>query len=125
MFNLLAKHTRAAVFAVCAASVGMGPGLSRASAQDDAHRNNNTYQNQNGQRDYSNNSYYQMGQREGQQDRGRNKQRNHRHHYKNNEDRQAYQSGYQNSWGGNGVNRQDSVNNQRHDDDNRNGNQPH
>lgn len=85
-------YARIAVFAVCATSFSMGPALAGASAQD----HDNHYQNN--QHDWSNNSYYKMGQREAAQDRTHHKQRKHKHHYKNDEDRQAYESGYQNSW---------------------------
>lgn len=94
MFCNLKIYARLAVFAVCATSFSMVPALASVSAQDhDSH-----YQNQNNQRDWSNNSYYKVGQREAEQDRKHHKQRKHNHHYKNDEDRQAYESGYQNSW---------------------------
>lgn len=95
MFGNLKTYARVAVFAVCATSFSMGPALANASAQD----HDNHYQNRNDQHDWSNNSFYKMGQREAEQDRKHNKQRKHKHHYKNDQDRQAYEAGYQNSWG--------------------------
>lgn len=76
----------------------MGPALATASAQDHDNHYQNQDHNRDNQHDWSNNSFYQMGQREAARDRQHNKQRKHRHHYKNDDDRQAYTAGYQNSW---------------------------
>ena len=45
--------------------------------------------------DYSKNSYYQQGNREGYKDYKDNKQRKHNHKFKNDDDRHAYDYGYE------------------------------
>lgn len=50
---------------------------------------------------YSNNSFYQMGNREGYQDYQKHTQRKaHNHKYRNDEDRRAHDEGYQQGWQG-------------------------
>ena len=51
-------------------------------------------------RDWSGNRYYQMGTREGDKDHASNHRRTHRHKFKNDDDRQAYQAGYESRWQG-------------------------
>jgi hypothetical protein len=45
--------------------------------------------------DYSKNSKYQQGMREGQDDRAHNKDHSKKRHFKKDEDQKAYESGYQ------------------------------
>ncbi len=52
------------------------------------------------QAQYANNPYYQMGTREGSKDHDKNKRKKHHHKYKNDQDRQAYEQGYEQSWQG-------------------------
>jgi hypothetical protein len=67
--------------------------------RDAVRQNNSSYSNDHP--DYSNNSYYQLGNREGYQDYGRKQQRKqHRHKYRNDDDRAAHDSGYQQGWSG-------------------------
>lgn len=67
-------------------------------AQDQDHRDSRQQQ---GSRDWANNSSYQMGQREGNNDHQRNRKKNHKHKFKSDEDRRAYSAGYDNAWQGN------------------------
>ena len=65
-------------------------------AQRDYNRDNST-----NHPDYSNNSYYRMGNQEGYQDYGQKKQRSsHNHKYKTDDDRRAHDYGYQEGWQG-------------------------
>lgn len=51
--------------------------------------------------DYSNNTYYSMGNREGYQDYQKKQQRkSHKHHYRSDDDRAAHDYGYQQGWQG-------------------------
>ena len=62
--------------------------------------NNGNRQN-NDHPDYSNNSYYALGNREGYQDHNRKHQRkNHNHKYGSSQDRAAHDYGYQQGWSG-------------------------
>ena len=63
---------------------------------------------------YQNNRYYQMGAREGEHDYGRHKRMDHHRKFRSDDDRQAYQSGYEHSWSSRDNNRDE-----HHDDDNR------
>jgi hypothetical protein len=52
-------------------------------------------------RDWSNNSNYQMGAREGSKDHKSNQRKTHNHKFDNDDDRRAYQAGYDSAWQGN------------------------
>ncbi len=65
----------------------------------DQDRHDQRSQDQN--RNLSNNQYYQMGMREGANDHHSNRRKTHRHKFRSDEDRQAYQAGYDNAWQGN------------------------
>jgi hypothetical protein len=67
---------------------------------------------------YQNSRYYQMGTREGQQDYSRNKRMDHRHRFNKDEDRQAYEAGYQQAWSNH--DQRDNNRNDRNDE-----NRPH
>lgn len=84
-------------------------------AQDQDHHDDRDH---NQQGNYANSRFYQMGQREGEQDRARNRQRkNHNHHYRSDGDRQAHDAGYQTGWGGGDQNmRHDEHRDDHHDD---------
>ena len=73
-------------------SIAAGP-----APQDREHRDANSTDHP----DYSNNSYYALGNREGYQDYQRKQQRkSHHHHYRNDDDRAAHDYGYQQWWQG-------------------------
>jgi hypothetical protein len=75
-------------------------------AQDQDHHDRDQRQ------DYSNNTYYQLGNREGLQDHQRNVQRKkHKHHYRNSDDKTAHDQGYQQGWQG------QDYHSQHHDQD--------
>lgn len=104
MFPAIKKFAYAAV---------LGAGLSllvppAALAQDPDHHDQQFQEH----RDWSSNRYYQMGSREGDRDHTRNHRRSHRHKFRSEDDRQAYQAGYESRWQGE----------QRHDNDQ---NRPH
>lgn len=52
-------------------------------------------------RDWANNSYYQMGSREGSKDFEHHHRKTHKHKFRSDDDRRAYAAGYDNSWQGN------------------------
>jgi hypothetical protein len=58
-------------------------------------------QSQDQHRDWSNNRNYQMGTREGAKDHKSNRRKTHRHKFDNDDDRRAYQAGYDTAWQGN------------------------
>jgi len=81
--------------AIGASAMSVTPALATPVAQDQNHRDQNQHP------EYSNNKYYQLGNREGQQDHKRNTQRaNHNHNYKTDIDKQAHDYGYQQGWQG-------------------------
>jgi hypothetical protein len=93
------------------------------SQRDDSNRQRDDSNSQrdysNSQRDYSNNSYYQLGNREGYQDYGRKQQRKqHRHKYRDDDDRAAHDSGYQQGWSGQQYNRNSARNQQQYNTNN-------
>jgi hypothetical protein len=98
----------------------------------DADRQNNS-NSSNNHTDYSNNSYYQLGNREGYQDYGKKQQRKmHNHKYRNDDDRSAHDSGYQQGWSGQQGNRnnnrgqqQGNINENRNQQSNSNNNNRH
>ena len=95
----LKKHALVTAFALCATTFSVAPMLAAQDHDRDHQNNYQNNQNADDHHDYSNNSYYRLGSREGEQDRRRNKQRaNHNHHYKSDEDRKAHDYGYQNTW---------------------------
>jgi hypothetical protein len=47
---------------------------------------------------YANNQYYRMGQTDAERDQRQNKHKKHNHNFKNDDDRQAYESGYNGRW---------------------------
>jgi hypothetical protein len=73
-----------------------------AMGQEQEHRDATTQrQNSDNRPDYSNNRYYRLGNQEGLQDHGRNKQRtSHKHKYGNDDDRRAHDYGYHEGWEG-------------------------
>ncbi len=88
---------------VTAFTLGVGifasPALAAGAPQDRDHHE----QRADDHPDYSHNSYYRTGNREGLQDHRRNTQRAedaHRHHFKSDDDRKAHDYGYQQGWQG-------------------------
>jgi hypothetical protein len=92
MKNVFKTVACGAVFAVAASTV---PSLAFASGfaavQDQDHMQ---HQGQDRQ-DYSNNEYYNQGIQDGYRDYQHKRHRAHRHKFANDEDRRAYESGYQ------------------------------
>jgi hypothetical protein len=81
--------------AIGAAALSVTPALAIPTAQDQDHRDQNQHP------DYSNNKYYQLGNKEGLQDHQKNVQRTaHTHNYKTDEDKKAHDYGYQQGWQG-------------------------
>ena len=73
------------------------PALASAVPQDRDHQE----QRSDDHPDYSRNSYYNVGNREGVQDHRRNVQRtSHKHKFKSDDDRKAHDYGYQQGWQG-------------------------
>jgi hypothetical protein len=89
---------RLAIFtalAIGATAFSITPALAISMAQDQEHRVQNQHP------DYSNNKYYQLGNKEGLEDHQKNKQRTtHNHNYKTDVDKQAHDYGYQQGWQG-------------------------
>jgi hypothetical protein len=85
----------------CAAALGAGLSLlipPTALSQDQDHHD---HQSQDQHRDWSTNRYYQMGTHEGTKDHYKNHRKTHHHKFTNDDDRRAYQAGYENVWHGN------------------------
>jgi len=81
--------------AIGAAALSVTPALATSMAQDQEHRDQSQHP------EYSNNKYYQLGNKEGLQDHQRNTQRaNHNHSYKTDNDKKAHDYGYQQGWQG-------------------------
>jgi|GEM_PF-6983965 len=116
MHNQLRHFALITAFAIGAA-VCIAPASATPFAQDHDrdHRDQRNDQDHRDQRnndhpDYSNNSYYRLGNREGLQDHRRNTQRTaHNHHYRSDDDRNAHDYGYQQGWQG------QNYHNDRHD----------
>lgn len=73
------------------------PAQAAPAAQDQDHRDQKEVQHP----DYTNNSFYRLGNKEGLEDRKHNVQRTtHNHHYKTDEDKAAHDYGYQQGWKG-------------------------
>jgi hypothetical protein len=58
-------------------------------------------QSQDQHRDWSNNRNYQLGTRDGAKDHKSNQRKTHHHKLDNDDDRRAYQAGYDSAWQGN------------------------
>jgi hypothetical protein len=83
--------------AIGAAALSATPALATPTAQDQDHRD----RDQNQHPDYSNNSYYRLGNKEGLQDHRKNLQRStHNHNYKTDMDKRAHDDGYHQGWQG-------------------------
>ena len=74
--------------------------------------------------DYSNNEYYRTGNDEGYKDYKAHKRGKYEHQYRSDDDRKAYESGYQDGWGGRSYRDNDNRktedrdrDNQKHDKD--------
>ncbi len=118
MKNTIRTIAAAAALSLCVPAL---PAFAVPDAQEQEHRNGGDPQQQHP--DYSNNSYYRTGNREGYQDYQKKQQRkNHNHKYRSNEDRSAHDYGYQQGWQGQREN--DNRNNSNRANDNRNSNRP-
>ncbi len=62
-------------------------------AAQDQNRTDQTHE------DYSKNKNYQLGMKEGRDDRAHNRDHSKKHHFKNDEDQKAYDAGYQAGYG--------------------------
>ena len=81
--------------AIGAAALSVTPALATPTAQDQGHRDQSQHP------EYSNNRYYQLGNREGLQDHRRNMQRKtHNHGYRTDMDKRAHDDGYYQGWQG-------------------------
>jgi hypothetical protein len=81
--------------AIGAAALSVTPALAIPMAQDQDHHDQAQHP------DYSNNKYYQLGNKEGLQDHKKNVQRtNHNHSYKTDDDKKAHDYGYKQGWQG-------------------------
>jgi hypothetical protein len=95
MHKQLQRLAMFTALAIGASALNVTPALATPMAQDQDHRDQNQHP------EYANNKYYQMGNREGQQDHKKNTQRsNHNHNYKTDVDKQAHDYGYQQGWQG-------------------------
>jgi hypothetical protein len=82
-----------------AVGIGIGGGTLQAAgapSPQDHDRDHKTEQQQAHQPDYSKNKTYILGMREGRDDHARNRDHFKKRHFKRDEDRQAYEAGYQN-----------------------------
>jgi hypothetical protein len=94
MKNVLRAIAFGAVLTVAATAVPSFAAITYPEVQDSAHDHDHDQAQQHP--DYSNNSYYKLGNREGYQDYKKKTQRKeHNHKYRNDEDRQAHDYGYQ------------------------------
>jgi hypothetical protein len=81
--------------AIGAAALSVTPALATPMAQDQVHKDQIQHP------EYSNNKYYQLGNKEGLEDHEKNLQRkNHNHDYKSDDDKKAHDYGYQQGWHG-------------------------
>jgi len=81
--------------AIGAAAISVTPAQAVPIAQDQVHSDQNQHP------DYSNNKYYQLGNKEGLEDHEKNVQRKtHNHNYKTDDDKKAHDAGYQQGWQG-------------------------
>lgn len=113
MNNALRIFAAAAAFSLAASAI---PAHAAPAPQDQEHRDGDRQGSYaESHPNYSNNSYYQLGNREGYQDYGKKQQRKeHRHKYRSDDDRAAHDYGYQQGWSGQRYNSND-----RHMNDNR------
>lgn len=114
------------IFAVGAAlslAASALPAHAAPAAQEQEHRDSDrrtSSDQMNNHADYSNNSYYQLGNREGYEDYNKKQQRKaHKHKFRNDEDRAAHDAGYQQGWSGQSYNNTGNTGN-RHVNDDRN-----
>jgi hypothetical protein len=85
---------------IAATGLVVTPALATPASQDQQHKDQQ-YKDQAQHPDYSNNSFYRLGNKEGLEDHQRNVQRtSHNHHYKTDEDKAAHDYGYQQGWKG-------------------------
>jgi hypothetical protein len=63
------------------------------------HDNDRDQSRVSGEQDYTNSKYYKMGEQDGRQDRDKNEHRDHKRKFKNDNDRRAYEQGYNNAYG--------------------------
>ncbi len=103
MKNVLRMAACGAVLAVAASTVPcMASAIGFTGVQDQEHHDQGQEHHDQGQehRDYSNNTHYQQGNNEGYNDYTNKSHRKHHHKFKNNDDRDAYNSGYQQGYQG-------------------------
>jgi hypothetical protein len=95
MHKQLQKVAIFSALAIGAAALSVTPVLAIPMTQDQDHRDQVQHS------DYSNNKYYQLGNKEGLEDHKKNMQRtNHNHNYKTDVDKKAHDEGYQQGWQG-------------------------
>jgi hypothetical protein len=81
--------------AIGAAALNIKPALALPNSQDQDHRVQEQHP------EYSNNKFYQLGNKEGYEDHKKNVQRTtHKHNYKTDDDKKAHDYGYQQGWQG-------------------------
>jgi hypothetical protein len=98
MKNALRMMALASALSVTAMTAPSMMGMGFAGAQDQDHQQ---YTQQQAHPEYSNNKYYQVGNREGYEDYQHKVQRKeHNHKYRNDDDRKAHDYGYQQGWQG-------------------------
>jgi hypothetical protein len=69
--------------------------------QDRDHDQNRTDRDRRGDQDYTNSKYYKQGVKDGDHDRDKHRSRNSHHkRFKNDDDRRAYEAGYNSAYGG-------------------------
>jgi hypothetical protein len=95
MHKQLQKLAMFSALAIGAAALSITPALATIMAQDQDRKDQVQHP------DYSNNKYYQLGNKEGLEDHKKNVQRtNHNHNYKTDMDKKAHDEGYQQGWQG-------------------------
>ena len=99
MKNVLTMVACGAVFAVAASTVPSLALTSGFAGVQDQNHDQMQHQDQE-HRDYSNNKYYNQGNKEGHNDYKHKTRKTHKHKFANDEDRRAYESGYQQGWQG-------------------------
>lgn len=103
MKNALRLMTAAAALSIAASAL---PAMAAPAAQEQEHRDSDRRDSdrrdtQQQHPDYSNNSYYRLGNREGYQDYNKKEQRKeHKHKFRSDDDRAAHDYGYQQGWQG-------------------------
>jgi hypothetical protein len=95
MHKQLPRLAMFTALAIGAPALSVTPALAIPTIQDQDHKDQNQHP------DYSNNKYYQLGNKEGAEDHKKNVQRTtHNHNYKTDEDKKAHDYGYQQGWQG-------------------------